>query len=304
MSDDLKNNRPSDSLELLLDTMCNSFGGVMFIAIALVVISSIVPDKPSGAARPEPAALRSELTRLETETEALRHSRSFESELLQRQQSPARLAELRELAALKDANDRLTQRLRQARSRSEDSRADLKTAATRAAQHNEESRKLQASLAVLERESARLRKLGPPGPAERRELAFPKLEATDKTPFLVILKGGRLHRVSDPRQQNLLANNQVNVSPDVRCVFDPAKNQLRFTPVKGVPPTKALDKLLTQIDRDDKFVWLMTMDDSFPELVEAVKRLRAAGFAYYWVPVTDDAELRLNLVDQAEYQSY
>src|SRR3989339_1580813 len=32
-----------DSLELLLDKMCNTFGGVMFIAIALVVISAFIP---------------------------------------------------------------------------------------------------------------------------------------------------------------------------------------------------------------------------------------------------------------------
>ena len=54
----------------------------------------------------------------------------------------------------------------------------------------------------------------------------------------------------------------------------------------------------------DKFIWIMALDDSFPELVAAVRRLRAAGFAYYWVPVTADSELRLHLVEQAEYQSY
>ena len=30
-----------DSLELLLDTMCNTFGAIMFIAISLVIISQI-----------------------------------------------------------------------------------------------------------------------------------------------------------------------------------------------------------------------------------------------------------------------
>ena len=32
----------ASSLELLLDTMCNTFGGVMFIAISLVVVISMV----------------------------------------------------------------------------------------------------------------------------------------------------------------------------------------------------------------------------------------------------------------------
>ena len=35
-----KNHLP-DSLELLLDTMCNTFGAIMFIAISIVVISQL-----------------------------------------------------------------------------------------------------------------------------------------------------------------------------------------------------------------------------------------------------------------------
>ena len=37
-----KSREPESSLELLLDTMCNTFGGVMFIAIALVVVLSMM----------------------------------------------------------------------------------------------------------------------------------------------------------------------------------------------------------------------------------------------------------------------
>ena len=34
-----------DSLELLLDTMCNTFGGIMFIAISLILVSQMVSKK-------------------------------------------------------------------------------------------------------------------------------------------------------------------------------------------------------------------------------------------------------------------
>ena len=36
-----RKNKLPDSLELLLDTMCNTFGAIMFIAISLVIISQI-----------------------------------------------------------------------------------------------------------------------------------------------------------------------------------------------------------------------------------------------------------------------
>lgn len=39
-----KRSELGDCLELLLDTMCNTFGGIMFIAMALVVISAQIPS--------------------------------------------------------------------------------------------------------------------------------------------------------------------------------------------------------------------------------------------------------------------
>src|SRR5574344_1164286 len=41
-----------DSLELLLDTMCNTFGGIMFIAISLIIISQLI-TKTLRSATPE-----------------------------------------------------------------------------------------------------------------------------------------------------------------------------------------------------------------------------------------------------------
>ncbi len=38
----MANREPESSLELLLDTMCNTFGGVMFVAISLVVIMTML----------------------------------------------------------------------------------------------------------------------------------------------------------------------------------------------------------------------------------------------------------------------
>ena len=34
---------PSGSMDMLLDTMCNTFGGVCFIALMVAILSAVVP---------------------------------------------------------------------------------------------------------------------------------------------------------------------------------------------------------------------------------------------------------------------
>ena len=91
----------ASSLELLLDTMCNTFGGVMFIAISLfVVISAMEPKRPE---TPEPPPvpteeLREEISRLEKELRrhALRLETARREMALRQDGDPER--RLRELA--------------------------------------------------------------------------------------------------------------------------------------------------------------------------------------------------------------
>ena len=64
-----RKNKLPDSLELLLDTMCNTFGAIMFIAISLVIISQvttkIVKDmKPMEITDEQLAQMRSQLARM------------------------------------------------------------------------------------------------------------------------------------------------------------------------------------------------------------------------------------------------
>jgi hypothetical protein len=58
--------QPPDSLELLLDTLCNTFGGVLFIALLVVLLLQITGKRPEPAPTPrdtpdDPAALAARL---------------------------------------------------------------------------------------------------------------------------------------------------------------------------------------------------------------------------------------------------
>lgn len=96
------------SLELLLDTMCNTFGGVMFIAISLVVIAAMLP--PVSPSRPiaeteEAAGIRRELEQLQSRLEAIRKEREELEPFRKLQNNDARAKLLEELAALRESRD-------------------------------------------------------------------------------------------------------------------------------------------------------------------------------------------------------
>lgn len=119
-----KSREAESSLELLLDTMCNTFGGVMFIAIALIVVLSIasqikLPEKN------DPAVTQQRLEQLQKELEKLKNSNATRMELLKTLQNDPRRELLKEII-------RLEAQLRE----QENKQTQLKTAVTALTQKN------------------------------------------------------------------------------------------------------------------------------------------------------------------------
>lgn len=82
-----RNSVEASSLELLLDTMCNTFGGVMFIAISLVVISTYIPElveksTPLKSASRDVKEIREEIEKLGAKLSELKQSRSVKEKTL------------------------------------------------------------------------------------------------------------------------------------------------------------------------------------------------------------------------------
>ena len=107
-----KSTENSDSLELLLDTMCNTFGGVMFIAIALVIISTFIPKitKDIDAESTNDmriAELQAEIEQLHLQIKKQQISISLKNELVEKYKNSPYLDKIRELGRLKDENAEL-----------------------------------------------------------------------------------------------------------------------------------------------------------------------------------------------------
>lgn len=96
----MKKKRDAESsLELLLDTMCNTFGGVMFIAIALIVVLSIV-SKIKTPETSDPAATQQRLEQLQKELEKLKSSNAARAQMLEALKNDPRRELLKEIILL------------------------------------------------------------------------------------------------------------------------------------------------------------------------------------------------------------
>lgn len=97
----MKRNRDTESsLELLLDTMCNTFGGVMFIAIALVVVLSMTTQVKNAMSENKPEITQERLEELQKKLEELKRRNSMQAELLDTLKNDPRREMLKDLIRL------------------------------------------------------------------------------------------------------------------------------------------------------------------------------------------------------------
>ena len=318
----------SDSLELLLDTMCNTFGGVMFIAIALVVISTFIPkvikdieDEPSPDQKI--TELQAKIERLHTQLEKQQLSISLKNELVERFKNSPHLKDIEKLGAMKDENAKLLLLTDKEKS----------AAASWLISINREKRKEQKSNKILNQQKVDIRKLSddltllgaeikkaekqiadfvPPRPQDTREIGLAPLAKTAKTPFIVILDSDRLYRVNNSSGELLFDGRAFISSSDVKVqpVFeeggkDPAGVVIAPVPGKGVyinPEQKSnllLKRIFAPVDRNKKFIFLEVNKNSFDSFIRVKKFLHKAGYSIYWFP----ADKYMVTFGKAEYKA-
>lgn len=193
---------PDDSLDLLLDAMCNMFGGIMFIALLVVVIAAAAPARRPAQPLPDRAAALRKLRLLSDRTAALRKQNELSRRLAPAAdrtaasdgEGPAE-AEAEAVAryrALERQCRGLATELRQLRSanrqQGDRNREKADYAAWPEARKPAEIERLKAHNARLRGEIAAL-------PMEAWVFAPP--EKTDLRPWRMILAGNRLYPVGD-----------------------------------------------------------------------------------------------------------
>ncbi|MBS1372171.1 MAG: hypothetical protein HPZ91_19675 [Lentisphaeria bacterium] len=237
MNDNEKRSADS-SLELLLDTMCNTFGGVMFIAIAIVVLSAMLsPFKQEAPdAAEEAVELQNEIALLRKQLQSGRENNRKLEKIRELLKNDARAEELEELARLQTLRDheQLRQSLaasqfqavklefearRQAVETAEQLRRERETELGRLREKEEESRKQQAGL----REGMASR--------STMQLAFTTLTERSERPYYLLLNDGKIWRVGPETLPEGRSEPNGDVEPESR---DDIVN-CRIRPGHGTP---------------------------------------------------------------------
>jgi len=297
-----------DSLEMLLDTMCNTFGGIILIAllIALLARDTKVKEAETRAVTENEAMLQRRIASVEKDLADVRAQQtalerqareSAQSGLLSMIEARQRLRQLRGGLAdvLRNAHQKLDAGPAANAGQVEQAIRQMLQKLNASEQRQTEARALETSLKerqrelqlTLQQDSNRLAQ----AIARRvQRLRLPREHATTKTHLYVIVRYGRLYpflvyRDGEP-ERNTTSLRWIDETPTTRRV-EPL-------PTLGVPVTNegALAPFFRQFPADSLYLVFEVYEDSFAAFIAAKAAAIAQGFEYTWQPRRNGEVLR------------
>lgn len=299
-----KNSLP-ESMDLLLDTMCNTFGGVMFIAIALSLALFAGQIK-----RPEPPPPENEQEKLE-QMQAVNQQLEQEKAQLEQEftalQQKIRTQEKNtsplavEIADLESEEKKSRRELQTAEQKSRSAEAKknhlqkhnnaleeknhdtAREQDKQEKQNSSEQRDLEKTIAALE---LRLKKM------PVRKLHFALQERTSRRPYFTILKNGELCRLGFSGTKS---SDEVTVKRDGNTLNLFAKRGYAIDMISADNIGSVL-----KFDKSKIFLWVIVHPDSFKKFVTFRRMLRQLGYQVHWYV---EAKPVLYLMENVEYEA-
>ena len=187
-----RENISSSSLDMLLDTMCNTFGGVCFIALLIAIISASLPKDSSSSQEEDVVqmAIDEKIETLSTQRDELVQALKVQKELLEKAvEEDASQEELEVVQKLLEDDARLEE-LKRRRVQLEE---EIKTLATKTNYNEQEAERLQNLCKALKEESET--KLY----AKKRVVRTPQeRELQGYVPQTIWLINGRMYQLDNP----------------------------------------------------------------------------------------------------------
>lgn len=283
---------PPSSLELLLDTICNTFGGILFVAILVIVML----QKTSKTAATGAANGGSELEMLRLERERTEVQGGLDAYRRAADQLPSQ-------SNLSDpeAND-LYNHLKQVQ-RERQSLSDAKSAAVgRIARRQESINKSASDLAKLNDAVATMEKgrkdaagnLAKEIKSRTKSVELPRSHRSEKREVQTAMRYGRFYVWHNYDQFGL----SEGLNTDDYVVIDetPAAVVTTPKPYGGIPVDKTAEsheKLASRLDRFNptkQYVAITVWPDSFPQFADLKEVLVRKGFQYRLIPATADSQ--------------
>jgi hypothetical protein len=274
---------PASSLDLLLDTICNTFGGVLFIAILVVLLLQMSGQSGANSAidaekQQQFLESQSQLEELRARLKTLRavaaQQESLASDLAA--QAPRELVDqFRDWRTRRDSlNDQHLKELAElSKEQAESNDLAVKHAALDEALADRHS-KLAALEATLSAEAA----------AHSEEARLPSQHATDKQEIPLLLFGGKVCFVYRTEADGSIAFNGDEFS------MTGAQREVAPLAGKGVAlgvggENAEIAERLKQFAKDEYYVAAFVWSNSFREFKQLKETLVHHGFEYRLVPV-------------------
>jgi hypothetical protein len=276
-----------DSLELLLDTICNTFGGILFLAVLVIMLVHRTGESLEQAAvQPNlsvQTSLPQDLEQRQSELQSLERAfKEYRSTLagLETDQVAAqahRVLNLRNEAA--ELTARRVEYVRHFASLNEEIAADEKQRQNVSSSASVAKQTQQSLIEQLDRERKN----------RTRTASLPVLRQTTKREFPIIVRFGRLYIPFTA--ETGLATRKSNLSEFV--ILDDNGPVIRVTPkpYAGLPINDddhllaALRQKLNSIDHDSVYLAIGVWEDSFEQFQILKERIVKLGFEYRLVPI-------------------
>jgi hypothetical protein len=299
---------PPDSLEMLLDTMCNTFGGIILIAllIALFARDSQSPTAPSSSHRESSEMFRERIEQAEAD---LARAVALEQELEARVTTPAQ-ADLLQLLEQRDqvrsAADSLVSDLKAASSPASTA-ATLAQTVDRIETLASQNARAEALLIEQKLQGARLKgriteqgrglqvlsnRLAQVTARQTQRVRLPQERPTTKGHLYLIVRHARVYPlywfVDGAPSPNTTTLRWIQESEGSR--------RIETIPEAGIRPqtdAAALTATLRSIPANQIYLVFQVFPDSFEAFNLAKAAAVAAGFDYTWEPRLENTPLRL-----------
>jgi len=281
-----KNIDPSGSLELLLDTICNTFGGIIFIAILTAILLQLSGKTASTQVAAADARDPAHKQAMAAERDALSQALSQQDALLRQFKRSVSKEEIARMQSLRAAKERLVAENHGRRAEIEKLEKEaLQAAATSQAAEKQLTRE-QQRVSELQDQLKREKK------ARAREARLPKLHGTRKREIPIFLVQNRLSLLVQP-------NRLRSVNHDDFEVEGAGTGHATVRLKEGHGTVIADDKrarerigdIIGGFDKDNEYLAVFVTADSFDVFGELRAAMIEHGFEYRLVPLAKSEPL-------------
>ena len=283
---------PGESLQLLVDPMCNLFAGLVLLSVFLALFAGKSEGDPKAEPGRSPRFANEELLRkrIAEIAEEMNQTRSANSTLSAQTGTATPLPPLRAVEkALAEADQ------------ASPGQAPIPAATLQQALESEQERLRQQSAALaneiqgLRKETTRLRERSDQlsrqvparaGNEEEVRVRLPRARPTEKIPLYLLLAGGKIYPVQSPNG----AENDDHVDRQ----RSPMEDQITPRAGQGLSAGRETDDFLRRIDVQRCYPVLVVYADSFPQYQQHRKSLEAMNLPFGWEPRENGSPLRLS----------